>query len=161
DLGTLESRFQPDFIGISVSKFDLTAEFSQTPHGLSGLIQYATALYNPGTIARMARHLEVLLQGMARDAEASIDSLELLTAEERRQMVEEWNRTQQEYGSGGKCVHELFEEQVRRTPDAVAVEDEGQAMSYRELERRANQLGRYLRGKGVGPEICVGLCLGR
>jgi len=80
--------------------------------------------------------------------------------EERRQVVEEWNRTEGWYPRG-KTIVELFEEQVERTPERVAVEYEGQSLSYEELNRRANQLGRRLRRWGVGPEQLVGLCMKR
>jgi len=77
-----------------------------------------------------------------------IGELVLLSEVEREQMLVEWNRTEAEYPE--RCVHELFEEQVERTPEATAVEYAGQELSYRELNRRANQLGHYLRKQGVG-----------
>ena len=73
--------------------------------------------------------------------------------------MEEWNRTEVMYPL--RCVHELVEEQVERTPDAAALEHAGRRLSYRELNRRANQLGHYLRKRGVGPEVRVGICMER
>ena len=84
----------------------------------------------------------------------------LLTPEERRQQLVEWNAIEAEYPQD-RCIHELFEEQVERTPDAVAVVFEDQRLTYRELNARANQLAHYLQKLGVGPEALVGLCLDR
>jgi amino acid adenylation domain-containing protein len=108
----------------------------------------------------MVRHWERLLEGIAEDAERRMWELPLMGEEERRQVVEEWNQTEGWYPRD-KTVVELFEEQVERTPERVAVVYEGQSLSYRELNRRANQLGRRLRGWGVGPEHVVGLCMKR
>ena len=83
----------------------------------------------------------------------------LLNDDQREQVLREWNGTEAEYGQGS--VHELFEEQAERVPEAVAVEHEGERLSYGELNRRANQLGHYLRSVGVGPEVRVGVCLER
>jgi len=84
----------------------------------------------------------------------------MLTAKEREQLLVEWNETRREYPRE-RCIHELFEKQVELTPEAVAVVYEEQELSYRELNRRANQLAHYLRGLGVGPEVLVGICVER
>ncbi len=84
----------------------------------------------------------------------------MLPAAERQQLLVDWNNTAADYPRD-KCIHQLFEEQVERTPDAVAVEFEGQSLTYRELNRRANLLANHLRRLGVGPDIAVGLCLER
>ena len=86
--------------------------------------------------------------------------MELLSEGEREQIVVGWNNTQAEYPRE-KCLHELFEEQVERSPEAVAVVYEGERLTYRELNERANQLGHYLRELGVGPEVLVGICVER
>jgi amino acid adenylation domain-containing protein len=96
---------------------------------------------------------------VVREPEKSIEELELLGEAERRLVVEEWNRTGREYP--GKCVHGLFEEHARRTPEAVAVEQGEERLSYGELEARSNQLARHLVSMGVGPEVVVGLCVER
>src|SRR5207302_1049710 len=83
-----------------------------------------------------------------------------LPERERQQVLYEWNDTQAEY-PGDKCIHELFEEQVEKTPDAVAVVFEDAELSYGELNRRANRLGHYLRGQGVGPDALVAICVER
>ena len=124
-------------------------------------IDYDCNQYRAESIARILKHLVNLLeQTTEADTEKTLAEFSLLSEGERRQMVEEWNRTEVEY-EGRECVHELFEEQVERTPEAVAVEYEGRQLSYGELNRRANQLGRYLRRLGVGPEVLVGVCLER
>src|SRR5438067_4841823 len=84
----------------------------------------------------------------------------MLPEPERRQLIVEWNQTEEEYPSD-QCIHELFEEQVERTPDAVAVEFEGERLSYSELNARSNQLAHYLRNLGVGSETLVGLMVER
>ena len=91
--------------------------------------------------------------------ERRIRDLPLLSESEREQMLEEWNQTGAGYPLS--CMHELIEQQVERTPEATAVEHEGKRLSYRELNRRANQLGHYLRKRGVGAEVRVGICVER
>ena len=83
----------------------------------------------------------------------------VLTEAERHQILVEWNQTERDYPRD-KCVHQLFEEQVERTPEVVAVVFEGQSLTYRELNARANRLAHHLRTLGVGPEVLVGLCGG-
>ncbi len=83
-----------------------------------------------------------------------------MPSSERRQLLVDWNNTAADYPRD-KCIHQLFEEQVERTPDAVAVEFEGNSLTYRELNRRANLLANHLRRLRVGPDIAVGLCLER
>nr|WP_280141900.1 AMP-binding protein [Pseudovibrio sp. Tun.PSC04-5.I4] len=94
------------------------------------------------------------------DPEQKISTLSLLDEAERHQVLEEWNATAADYPQD-RCLHELIAEQVARQPDAVAVEFEGQCLSYGELEARANQLAHHLRTLGVGPEVIVGLCVDR
>ena len=116
--------------------------------------------FDTASMERMLRHLCTLLERMAGDAGQRLSELGMLTEGERSQVVGEWNRTAEEYGEG-RCLHELFEEQAERTPEEAAVVWEGKGMSYGELEKRSNQLGHYLRKQGVGPEVRVGLCVGR
>jgi amino acid adenylation domain-containing protein len=106
------------------------------------------------------QHWERLLEGMVGGVGRRIWELEMLGEEERRQVVEEWNRTRAVY-EHDKCVHELFEEQVARTPERMAVVCEGERLTYLELNQRADQLASYLRDLGVGPEVRVGLCVER
>ncbi|HET7641596.1 MAG TPA: condensation domain-containing protein, partial [Ktedonobacteraceae bacterium] len=114
---------------------------------------------NDSFAEHMVGHLRTLLDGVAKDPEVWIGMLPLLTEPEIRQLAE-WNETKREY-ERGRCVHELFEEQVRRDPEAVAVVFAGEEMSYGELNRRANRLAHYLRGLGVKPDSRVGICVER
>src|SRR5205807_10151258 len=106
------------------------------------------------------RHLERVLEQVAEEPEGRIGELQLLDEEEWQQVVVEWNRTEEAYPRE-RCLHELFGDQARRQPEAVALVYEDGQMSYGELNRRANQVGRYRRRMGVGPELRVGSCLSR
>src|SRR5215210_6665695 len=108
----------------------------------------------------MLGHLHTLLRGLVEDPDQRLSELPLLSEAERHQLLVEWNDTRAEYPRD-RCVHELFEEQVERAPDTVAVVFEEQQLTYRELNRRANQLAHHLRALGVGPETLVGICLER
>ena len=108
----------------------------------------------------MLGHLERVLEQVAADADVRLSQLELLGEAERALVLEEWNRTEAEYPAD-RCIHELFEAQAARTPGAVAVRFEEESLTYRELNERANRLAHYLRRRGVGPEVRVGICLER
>jgi amino acid adenylation domain-containing protein len=110
-------------------------------------------------IRQMLRHFEQVLEGMVARPEGKVGELELLSEEERQRM-QEWNETEREYGRE-RSIAAVFEEQVRERPEAVAVVLGERSLTYGELNRRANQLGHYLREQGVGPEVCVGLCVER
>ncbi len=141
------------------TKFDLTVAATETPDGLNLLVEYNTDLFNDDTIARLLGHYQTLLEGVAADPDQRISDLPLLTEAERYRLLSEWNNTASEYPRD-KCVHELFEAQVARRPDAIASVFE-EHLTYRELNRRANQLAAYLKRLGVGPETPVGFCLER
>ncbi|PLZ98350.1 non-ribosomal peptide synthetase, partial [Fischerella thermalis CCMEE 5268] len=112
------------------------------------------------TIARMLGHLQTLLLGMVANPQQRLGELPLLTATERYQLLEEWNNTQVDYPQD-QCIHQLFEAQVEKTPDAVAVVFEHQQLTYWELNAKANQLAHYLQKLGVKPEVLVGICVER
>jgi amino acid adenylation domain-containing protein len=112
------------------------------------------------TVERMLGHMRTLLQAMAENPMSLLRDLPVLTLDERRELLVEWNNTAAEFPDGS-CVHELFEAQVERTPDAIAVEFEGRHLTYRELNNRSNRLAHFLRKIGVGPEVLVGLCMHR
>ncbi|HEX3155766.1 MAG TPA: amino acid adenylation domain-containing protein, partial [Candidatus Angelobacter sp.] len=139
---------------------DLECQVWQGVDDLRIRMAYAADLLDGETVERMLGHLAKVLEQMAEDPERLVSEVSLLGAAEREQLVEEWNTTEQEYGEA-RCTHELFEEQARKRPEATAVVYEEQELSYRELNARANQLARYLRELGVGPEVRVGLCLER
>jgi amino acid adenylation domain-containing protein len=142
------------------AKFDLWLTLAETEAGLSGRIEYAKDLFEGATLRRWLGHWERLLAEVVSDPGRKLSELEILSREERVQLLEEWNETRVEY-EPAKCIHQLFEEQAEKTPDAVAVVYEKEALSYGELNRRANQLAHYLRRSGVGPESLVGICLER
>jgi len=142
------------------AKFDLTLSLAESGEGLAGALEYAADLFDAGTIERLAGHLGRVLEQVALDPHVRLGELELMDSAERRRVVEEWNDTAAAYPQD-RCIHELFEEQAARAPDAVAVVFEEDTLSYGELDRRANQLAGHLRSLGVGPDVVVGLCLER
>jgi amino acid adenylation domain-containing protein len=144
----------------STAKFDLTLDLQATASGLVGAFEYNTDLFDEATISRMTGHFHSLLSGIVNHPEQHLSELPLLTEAERHQLLVEWNDTQIEYPQD-QCFHELFEAQVERTPDAVAVVFKDEQLTYRELNQRANQLARYLQKLGVKPEVIVGLCVER
>jgi amino acid adenylation domain-containing protein len=141
-------------------KFDLALLLKQIDDRLEGKWLFNTDLFDISTIERMSGHFQILLEGIVADPEQSISELPLLTEKEQRQLLFEWNNTQTEYPKH-KCIHQLFEEQVERTPDAVAVVFEQQQLTYRELNSRANQLAHYLMDLGIGADALVGICVER
>jgi len=142
------------------SKFDLSLHVFESGDELHGIVEYATDLFDGGTIARLIGHFRTLLEGIVAAPESPISELPLLSAAERHRLLVEWNATAAAYPRE-KCVHELFAAQAARTPEAVAVVFEDRQLSYGELDRRSNQLAHHLRGLGVGPETVVGLCVER
>ena len=142
------------------AKFDLTLSMRETSSGLAGAWEYNTDLFNGSTIERMASHFQTLLAAIVENPQQKVSELPLLSEAERHQLLFEWNDTQTEYPHD-KCIHQLFEEQVEKTPDAVAVVFEEQQLTYRELNQRANQLAHYLQTLGVKPEVLVGICVER
>jgi pristinamycin I synthase-3/4 len=153
-------RLQPVGGTHVMAKFDLSLYLQETPSGLRGAFQYATDLFDRETIERLAGHFETLLGGIVADPGRRTGDLPLLNAAERHRLLVEWNATQADYPHE-HCLHELFAQQAARTPDAVAVVYEDRELSYAELERRSNQLGRHLRALGVGPDVTVGVCVER
>ncbi|MGO9169514.1 MAG: non-ribosomal peptide synthetase, partial [Candidatus Sulfotelmatobacter sp.] len=142
------------------AKFDLTLSAREEDGELELSLEYRTELFNAERMKRLLQHYRMLLEQIVVSVDARISELEILSEPERQQLLVEWNRTEAPY-STNKCVHELFEEQAEKTPQAVAVMDEDRQISYRELNRRANQLAHYLAKMGVGPEVRVGICMER
>jgi len=143
-----------------VSKFDLTLYVGESERSLTAAFEYSTDLFVPDSIDRMLRHYERLLQGAVARPDARVSELPLLEGAERHQALVEWNSTRAEYPRDA-TVHEAFDAQAERTPDAAAVAFEGRALSYGELRRRSNRLAHRLRGLGVGSEVRVGICVER
>jgi amino acid adenylation domain-containing protein len=142
------------------AKFDLSLSLSETDGWIAGGLTYATSLFEQATVERYAGYLRRVLEAMVADEGRRVGRVDLLPEAERRRVVEEWNRTDAEY-PGHLCVHELFEAQAGRTPDAVAVVGDGEALTYGELNARANRLAHHLRETGVGPDVRVGVCVER
>ncbi len=145
--------------GQAAAKFDLTLELRETSEGLAGSLDYATALFDRETIERYLGYLQRLLAAMVDDSQ-EVSRIALLDEDERAQLLESWNETKAAYPDAS-TIHGLFEAQVRRTPEAIAVEHEGRQVSYAELNARANRVAHALIGLGVGPDARVGLCAGR
>ncbi|HEU0301713.1 MAG TPA: amino acid adenylation domain-containing protein, partial [Longimicrobium sp.] len=142
------------------AKFDLSLDLQEAGGRIAGSLTYATSLFERATAERYAGYLERVLEQMVADDARAVERLALLPEAERRQVVEEWNATDAAYPIG-LCLHELFEAQVARTPDAAAVSFAGQALTYAELNARANRLAHHLRALGVGPDVRVALCVER
>ncbi len=153
--GLQTNRLALDFGG---SKFDLTIYLVERPEGLNVRLEYNTGLFEAATIERLLDHFETLLQAIVANPDQPVDRLPLLIKAEQDLLLFTWNSTRADYPSE-KCIHHLFEEQVQRTPDALAVISESESLTYRELDARANQLARYLQGLGVTPDSLVGICL--
>ena len=157
-LGGLRSRLlhpQTD-----TAKFDLSLSFTELDGELHGVIEYSTDLFEAGTIARLVSHLETLLAGIVIDPGQRLADLPLLTEAERQRLLVEWNATGRPYRTDIP-VHVLIAQQAARTPRAAAVVVGDQPLSYGELNAQANRLAHYLRSRGVGPEVLVGVCMER
>ena len=143
----------------STGGLDLSLELWEEGGGIAGAVVFATALFERETVERYTGYLRRVLAGMAADETRPVDRLTLLSDEERRLVVDEWNRTEAPYPES--YIHERFEAQAERTPDAVAVVYEDRELTYGELNGRANRLAHHLRGLGVGPDVRVGICVER
>jgi amino acid adenylation domain-containing protein len=144
----------------ATAKFDLSLQLLETASGFTGSLEYRTDLFDRATIERLAGHLRVLLEGALARPDAPVDELSLLTDDERCRVLVDWNATRTAYPREAR-VHELFEAQARRRPDAIALERGGRTLCYGELEARANRLAHALRGRGVRAGEAVGVCLQR
>ncbi|WP_254564071.1 non-ribosomal peptide synthetase [Oscillatoria sp. HE19RPO] len=153
-------RVSPLAVETGIARTDLALCVEKTACGLIGEWEYNTDLFDESTIARMSRHFQTLLEGIVVNSKQKISELPLLTETERQQIHVEWNNTWAEYPQD-KCIHQLFEAQVEQSPDAVALVFEGEQLTYRELNAKANQLAHYLQNLGVGPEVLVGICVER
>ncbi|NEO93411.1 MAG: AMP-binding protein, partial [Moorea sp. SIO3G5] len=150
----------PIEIDTHIATTDLILHITNSSDYLTGYFQYSTDLFDISTIERMVGHFQIMLEGIVENPQLEISKLPLLSKAERHQLLVEWNNTATDYPQD-KCIHQLFEEQVERTPDAVAVVFEHEQLTYRQLNNRANQLAHYLRSRGVGPEVLVGICVER
>jgi amino acid adenylation domain-containing protein len=137
----------PTLIGVSIQ---------ETGGELVASLDYRTDILSQ----KVLEHLQVLLEGVVADPRQRLSTLPLLTEAERRRILVSWNHTQADYPTG-RCIHQLFEQQVKDAPDAVALVFMDQHLTYCELNRRANQLAHHLQALGVGPKVLVGVCAER
>ena len=174
-----ELTLSPQQLDVGTARFDLefhlwerspnSSGSNQSPsnklwvdssEGISGMVIYSADLFDEATITRMLGHFQTLLESIVANPEQRIANLQYLSAKERDHLLVECNNTQADYPQE-LCVHQLFEMQADRTPDAVALVFGDERVTYRELNIRSNQLARYLQKIGVGAEVLVGLCCGR
>lgn len=153
-------QMEPYLLGQRGAHLDLSLMVREAQGVLEPCWQYNTDLFDTATIERMAKHFVRLLNSIVLNPQQPISQLPMLTEFEQQQLLFEWNNTQADYPLD-KCIHQLFEEQVERTPDNIAVVFEDQQLNYRELNARANQLAHYLQNLGVGPDVLVGICVER
>ncbi|MGB0128429.1 MAG: condensation domain-containing protein, partial [Rhodocyclaceae bacterium] len=158
DFGGLQ--VQPYALAQQDGQFDLSLGLVDTGASLSGAFKYNTDLFEGETIERLLGHYERLLEALLERPGVPIDKLAMLGEEERRQLLLGWNSTAADYARE-QTVHGLFEAQVQRTPEAPALQFEGEVLSYRELNTRANRLAHHLRSLGVGRGALVGVWLER
>ena len=142
------------------AKLDLILELEESAEGIRGWFEYNTDLFDTLTITRMTNHFQTLVEGIVANPEQRLWGLPLLSAAQQHQLLVEWNNTQTDYPNQ-TCIHQLFEAQVERTPNAVAVVFENEQLTYQQLNYRANQLAHHLQKLGVEPEMLVGICVER
>ncbi|MEG5000413.1 amino acid adenylation domain-containing protein [Microcoleus sp. B4-D4] len=174
-----ELTLSPQQLDVGTARFDLefhlwerspnSSGSNQSPsnklwvdssEGISGMVIYSADLFDEATIARLIGHFQTLLESIVANPEQRIGNLQYLSAKERYHLLVECNNTQADYPQD-LCIHQLFEMQADRTPDAVALVFGEERVTYQQLNLRSNQLARYLQKMGVGAEVLVGLCCGR
>ncbi|WP_455825760.1 non-ribosomal peptide synthase/polyketide synthase [Pseudomonas graminis] len=143
-----------------LAPFDLVLDVEESEAVLRASLNYATDLFAPATIERMAGHWQNLLQGMVADQQQPIGQLNLLNPDEQQQILQLWDQTDAGF-SAQRLVHELVADRAVETPDAVAVKFDAQTLTYGELEQQANRLAHALIARGVGPEVRVAIAMPR
>ena len=154
------ARVTPLELFTRTARFDLELHAQETVNGLSCILISAADLFEEETLGRLLDRFEVLLASIVESPDRCVGELDLLPESERRKLLFDWNQTERDYRTD-RCVHELFELQAEQTPALVAVEFEGDEVTYEELNRRANHLAQRLRSFDVGPEVLVGLAAER
>ena len=153
------AKFDLNAIVIPRSEQQVGSGARNCAKGITMIWEYNTDLFDHSTIARMASNYQVLLEGIVNNPRQRVSDLPLMAEAERRKLLLDWNNTQRSFPDA--CISELFEHQVEQTPDAIALVFENESVTYRELNRKANQLAHHLRKLGAGPEDRVGICLER
>lgn len=143
-----------------IDRFKLRLHCIATGDALAVEFQYDPGFYSSVTVERLAGQFDALLRSVVENPSLEIGELNVLSEAEKRSLLVEWNSTELDYPKG-TCLHDLFERQVEKTPDCLAVAFHHDHLSYSELNRRANQLAHHLREIGVGPDFPVGLCVER
>ncbi|MDP4147685.1 MAG: AMP-binding protein, partial [Bacillota bacterium] len=151
---------KPYKYGLDISKFDITLTAVETEKEISFNLEYCTKLFKRESVERIRDHFINILKEIAENPEKKISEIEMLTEEEKQKILVGFNDTKAEYPKD-KTIYELFEEQVEKTPENIALVYEEKELSYKKLNERANQLARTLRKKGVGPEKIVGIMVER
>ncbi|MCK9815709.1 amino acid adenylation domain-containing protein [Pseudomonas sp. MAFF 302046] len=146
--------------GETFAKFDLALNLGEVQGQIAGSLVYASALFDAATVQRYAGYFERLLRAMVADDQGLLEQVPLLDGQEREQLLVQFNATHEAFDLE-QSIHGLFEAQVQRSPDAVALVSEGEALTYRQLNARANQLARHLGEQGVGPDARVAICVER
>lgn len=141
------------------AQFDLTLMMAEAGDELAGLLQYNSDLFDAPAMSRMVQQFEVLLTNIVSQPQKKISELQLLTRKDEQLLLHDRNATQADYARE-RCLHQLFEAQVEHSA-GVALVFEDRQYTYAQVNRRANQLAHYLKQLGVGPEVCVGICLER
>jgi amino acid adenylation domain-containing protein len=154
------AKFDLAVIAIPRAEQSIVARSTAKQEGITLLWEYNTDLFDEQSMIRMVQHYQMLLEGIVASPEKPLSELPLLTIAEQQQLLVTWNATSVEYPKD-QCIHHLFEAQVLRTPEAIAVTWRKQQLTYQELNARANQLAHYLRDLGVKRGELVGICLER
>ncbi len=142
------------------SKFDLTLSLTESPEGLRGTVEYRTDRFDAGTIEKMTGHYQEILRSAVQDPTEKVGKINMLSLKERQQLLYTFNNTAVKY-PGNKTLVDLIEEQVKQTPDGLALTFEGHRLSYQELNQRSNRLAHLLKEKGVAEETLVLVCIER
>jgi amino acid adenylation domain-containing protein len=150
----------PLFVDRCTARFDLLVGMTECPDRLAVAWEFSTDLFEEATIIQMMRHFRTMMGAIVANPDQHLSEFPLLTPKEKEHILVDWNYTQADYPRD-VCIHRLIEAQAERMPDAVAAVFQGRPLTYRELNVRANQLAHYLRGRGIGPEVMVGICMER
>ncbi len=158
NIGDLEiSSFQ---FNTNFSQLDLSLHLYEEVNGYRGRFEYDADLFEADTIARLSQHFQQLLKSIVNNPQQKISELPILNETERKQILLDWNDTSSDYPKD-KCLHQLFEQQVKNASTKIAVEFDGKTLTYNELNSRANQLANYLLKAGAEPETFIGICVER
>ena len=149
-------NFTPLDIEGAGSTLDITLSITDTNNNLQGDFEYNTDLFDAETINRMLVHYQTILEGMVANPDQRVEEVPILSEAELQLQLIDWNNSKQEFPQD-KCYHELFEAQVKQTPDAIAVSFDDSALSYQELNFRSNQLAHHLQSLGAGPDVVISL----